>query len=458
MLRTEKNDSIFLLVIILFAILSCFLTLPLPSVGEEGVYTNITLEMLYNNNYLVPKLYGTQYSRPPLFNWLMLPLVKLLGVIHVTVAARLVNILATIASAGLLFWFTKHVFKQKNLAFLATAIFLSGDLLLMRSWLAYADSLFAFCIFAAIVCLWLALESKRKIFWLGVFLALSAGFLTKVYTVYVFYALSAVVLLFYNQNRNYILKPASIIMHVLALAVPVCWTLSLNHNAVTTSVLYSRSFFVWASIGGYIYKILIGFPITVFIRFLPASAIALLSGYPVYKQKKLVPLAVKTIFWIVILNLLPYWLAPISNIRYVLPLYPLIALLIAYVISQASRRLQRLTFILLFIAIVAKYLISIFWLPYEHTVLRGNAPAAASEINQVINNADLYINDSSSTGLRVAVELNKLRPSKPPLTVAPHDFTGYVLTDQKDANLGVLIQKYTFNNNKLYLFFNAGSS
>src|SRR5689334_11464268 len=81
------------------ALLSLLTTLPLPYVGEESVYTLTSLEMAFNHEWLVPTLYGANYARPPLFNWLIIPLAQFLGWTHVLIASRLVTLGATLCTS-----------------------------------------------------------------------------------------------------------------------------------------------------------------------------------------------------------------------------------------------------------------------------------------------------------------------------------------------------------------------
>jgi hypothetical protein len=64
-------------------------TLHLPYIGEEAVYTITSMEMWTQRDFLVPTLFGSLYGRPPLYNWLIIPLANLFGWDHVLVAARL---------------------------------------------------------------------------------------------------------------------------------------------------------------------------------------------------------------------------------------------------------------------------------------------------------------------------------------------------------------------------------
>lgn len=459
--REKLSDTTVLSAVILFAAASFLLTLFLPSVGEEGVYTNITLEMLYNNDYLVPRLYGVHYSRPPLFNWLMMVFTSWFGPTKVVLAARIVNMLSTLGSAGLLVWFVRRIFPEKQFALLTGAIYLSGDLLFRRGWLAYADSLFSLCIFSSMVCLWMALEYKQQKWFLGAVLSLCGGFLAKIHTVYIFYAIAGLVLIWRHPNRKFIFTPMSWVLHLAALIFPLYWTVYINkgYGGMNTTWSQSQSFLEWPGFFAYAYRIIISYPLDVFYRFLPSSLIALLMWYKMRSTQKpsAQHSAITIVFWIVFLNLLPYWLVPASNIRYILPLYPMISLLIAYVIWQSGNPTRRFAVSCLLVTLVLKYALAILWFPYEHNVYRGNALAIATDILQRTKDENLYINDSTSSGLRVAVELNKARYSKAPLTAPPSNFHGYLLADSNNPVYGSLVHIYNLRSNKIYLFFSAGS-
>lgn len=454
-------NSFWLYTIVVAAVISFFCTLGLPSVGEEGVYTNITLEMLHSKNYLVPTLFGLEYSRPPLFNWLMLPITKIIGAVNVTLAARIVNVLATLASALILYKFVSKKFNDKKFALFCGAVFLSGDLLFKRGWLAYSDSLFALGIFGAIVCLWLALDSKRVLWLCAAVFSLSCAFLAKVHTAYIFYGIAALVLLWKHPNRKYLLSAPSWLLHIAAIAFPLYWTvyISRGHGAVSTSWTHYKSFINWPGMYEYAAKVFLYYPFEVLIRFLPLSLVAIYAWYkPKQSNAKLQNNDLNIVFWIILLNLLPYWLAPVSNIRYILPLYPFITMLIAYQIWNNKKVFRDLAIRLLLFGVVCKFVYAIWWLPYEHTQWRGNASEVARSIQSIVQDAPLYSRDSTASGLRVVVELNKIRYPQAPLTTAPSNYTGYVLLDSYDGYWGELVQTYKLRNNAIYLCLKASPS
>ncbi|MFI0455384.1 MAG: hypothetical protein ACH34P_03850, partial [Candidatus Rickettsiella isopodorum] len=88
----------------LLGLISFFLSLFFPYMGEEAVYTISSYEMWYQHHYLYPTTYGLPYWRPPLFNWLIICFASLIGWKHMLVASRLVAALATIATSFMLIW------------------------------------------------------------------------------------------------------------------------------------------------------------------------------------------------------------------------------------------------------------------------------------------------------------------------------------------------------------------
>lgn len=455
------TDTYVLFAIISFAALSFCATLILPSVGEEGVYTNITLEMLHSKNYLVPTLYGVQYARPPLFNWLILVFTNVLGPTNIVIAARLVNMLATLATAAVLAWLVRRIFADRKFALFAAAAYLSGDLLFKRGWIAYADSLFALCIFTAVACLWVALETKQTRWLVVATLSLCCAFLAKVQTAYIFYGVAGLVLLWRHSNRKFLFSPQSWILHSVAVFFPLVWTIYINHGygGISTTLMHSKGFFAWPGLLNYAFRTLIYYPADVAQRFLPISFIAIFALWKMPKLRAATQdsAPVLIIFWITLLNVLPYWIVPYSNIRYILPIYPLLALLGAYVVWHSTEQLRKFAVCCLIGAVVLKYIFALYWLPYEHNIFRGNAAAVALAIHHKTQGYNLYTNDSRSPGLRVAVELNKLRVPLPPLTLAPAEFVGYVLSDRYDASLGELVETYNLRNDKIYLSFGTGA-
>ncbi|MBX9705135.1 MAG: glycosyltransferase family 39 protein, partial [Gammaproteobacteria bacterium] len=218
----------FLISYCLLAGLSFFSTLFLQYVGEESAYTLATIEMLHNHHYFIYTIYSTRYDRPPLLIWFISPLTALMGLKYVLVASRLVTLLATLVTAAVLFGFCLKLSKNKFLAWLSVAIFLTGDLLFTRGWLAYSDSLFSLCTFSSIACLWIAVQENKRRWLIIATLSIIGAFLTKALTVYFFYGVAVFVLFVYHPNRKFLLKASVITSHVIAILIPTIWLLYVN--------------------------------------------------------------------------------------------------------------------------------------------------------------------------------------------------------------------------------------
>lgn len=445
------------------ALLSFLTTLFLPYIGEEAVYTITSLEMAFNQEWFVPTLYGVNYARPPLFNWLIIPLAHVLGWGHVLIASRLVTIGATLCTSLVLMWFVQKSFKNKALTLFCALIYLSGDVLFRRGWLAYADPLFSFFVFGAIACLWVAIEEERRHLLFFSMIGLIASFLTKALTGYVFYGISAAVLFWryygYPAKRLFLFKPTSLILHGIAVAFPFVWnayiTEGAHGGAMVNDVLTKLNF---DQLITYIVKIIL-FPIDVFLRWIPVS---ILVVYFLIKNRrsKIIPDILKnpsakiaiTAAWILGFNLMPYWLAPETHVRYIMPLYPFFALVLGYVIWQLGKNAIRTTFLWLFVCIVLRYVAGIWGFPYYEAHYRGNYEAVARDILSITQDKPLYANDHTAAGESVAAHIEAIEfPNK---TLKYPDATfkkGFLISHTPDFPNTRVYKTYTLGSHRVYL-------
>ena len=253
------------------AAISFAATLPLPYIGEEGIYTIVAMEMKASGDYFVTTLYGTNQGQPPLFSWLIIALSQGLGWENVLVAARMVAAVATIASALVLAWLVTAVTKDKRLAALAALVYLTSDALLYHGWLAYTDPLFAFFTFAAIACLWVAAVRRSiALVWIAA-AALSCAALSKGQTCYLFYVVAAAVLLSRRDLRAFLVTPGVLVPHLAMAALFLVW-----HNVLTggvqqaTAVNHALAKLRVFDFGEHLHQ-LWWFPLEIMLRFAPAS-------------------------------------------------------------------------------------------------------------------------------------------------------------------------------------------
>ena len=442
--------------IILAAALSFTITVFLPHLGEEGVYSNSLLEMLQGGDYLNTKLYGTYFYRPPVYNWVALPLCKLFGQTYILPALRLTTAIVTLLTAYLVYLFTNYLFKNKTQSLFSTAIFLSGDLLLRRGWVVYADPLFSLLIFASFIFSYIGVDRKKYlfIFLSSVFIILA--YLTKVYTAFIFYLVGLFCIFIFNKNRKFLLSPINLAFILLALASPYLWInyVTPHSGGITDTLAQTKIMTDINSIGSYLFKVIIKFPVMLIIAFLPASILAIAHFPKVSDTFGKCTFLFLTIFSII--NLLPYWLAQKSHLRYILPLYPVIAIILGFIIYNSNEKIKKHTIYSLAGFVAIKYAIGIFWYPYELKTLKGNAYAAAIEILEITKDAPLYTNADTSAGLRVVAEINKIRAPLKALEIPNNNSKGYLLLSEyaSPSNM-TLIKNINMGKHGLKLFYSA---
>jgi len=400
--------------------------------GEEPFFTIFAQEMWANREFIVTTHFGTVYPRPGLFPWLIVALSNILGWANVLIAARLVAITATILTGLTLAWLVFRLFADRLLAVVAAAIFLSGDVLLYRGWLAYADPLFAFFTFGAMACLWVATNERRNDLLVLAALGLIGAFLAKVLTAYAFYGVLGLVLLWKHENRFFLIRPASLALHALAVAFPLVWTLKVVGGAYFDNVVLNVLKLPMhpPSSGEYIKHVLL-FPLSTVGLLLPASALA---AYGIVRSGKIRPnLAVSDIaLWTACLNLIPYWLVPGSQ-RYLLPILPLFALPLAQIIVRSGEFVISLTAKVLMANIAVALIASMAAIPLYQRYVRGDYAELARMIMARTKNEPIYATDDTAVGSSLVANLNTLRAPRPPIVRPPSDFkSGYVLARDTD--------------------------
>lgn len=437
------------------AALSLFTTLTLPYIGEEAVYTITSLEMRLNHDYLVNTLFGANYGRPPFLNWLIIPLADMLGWERVLLASRLVAAAATVTTGLLLAWLTQNLTRNSGLAALSALVFLSGDALFYRGWLAYSEPVFTLCVFGAIACLWVSVIRRRGVLLWFAAVLLACGFLTKSQTAYLFYGVAFAALLLQRDARQYLSGVNSVLAHAAAVAALFVW------NAVLTQGLQNQTAgeiahkLMTVELGDYLYQ-LGSFPLETVLRFMPASLVAI---YYVWRRRAApatqddgAEFPWRVLLAMLIVNYLPYWLGPKTHIRYILPLYPLISLLLAVVIWRCGKRPAVIAVRWLVVAIALRCVVGLWGFPWYQQNYRGDYAGTAAQIAATTHGFPLYATDVSATGLSVTAHLDTLRYPQPYLRWPPSQWnSGFVLSYMPNVELGQIKASYKLGGNTLYL-------
>lgn len=442
-------------VLVLLGAASFLPTLFFHLVGEEGIYTITSMEMWHQGNWVQQIMYGSDNQRPPLVNWLIMPVANLIGWQHVVIAARSVSIAATLGMVGWLYWLSRKLFADKSFALFAALAGLSlADLLLYRGWLTYTDPVFAFFTFGAMATLWAAAIERRKDWLLVSVLLVSCAMLSKAFTAYIFYGTVALVLLWQRPTRDFLLSPSALLIFALALIVPFAWFAMLpqvsGHGSSMLSEIVRK--LSAQDIPGYLRHLLF-FPLETAFRLSPAVPLAVYLLVRKRVQQESMPVHFRAALLVTGLCFLPYWLSPQSGIRYLLPIYPLIALVSARIVWRAGESAKALA-LRWFAGIIAfKLVFALALFPYYQTHYRGeNYAQAAQAVMERTRGFPLYANDVRSIGLSIVGYIDAARYPQAPLTFPPAHFdSGFVLSMEADPSLGELAETYTLAGDQTFL-------
>ncbi len=425
-------------------------------VGEEAIFPITSLEMWQHDTWLKQYLYGNDVKHNPLFNWLIMVFANLTGWSHVMEVARVLTICATFASTAVLYWLSLRLFKDPGFAAFAALVYLTmSDVLMYHGWLAYVDPLFAMFIFAAIATLWVACaEQRQNLLWIAA-IALTCAFLSKAFTAYVFYGSAVLVLLRDKAHRKLLLGPISLAAHTTMLLAPFVW-FSLIPSGRSQSgrmfdeILYKLSF---PEAGAYLKKLLV-YPLEIWAVLLPAGALVI---YFALRKRindiETQPTHFRNALFITGLCFLPYWLAPQSGVRYIMPIFPLMALVTARLIWRAGSPAINTTRRWLAGTIALNFLLGLVVFPYYQHIYRGeNHSLAASDILTRTQGHTIFISDSTTNGLNVAAYINQQRYPHQALQYPPESFeSGFIISRTGGTLTNKPVKEYKLGGDKLYL-------
>jgi len=441
---------------VLVAALSFVPAITFYYVGEEAIFPIISLEMWQQQEWIRQRLFGLNPQHNPFFNWLIMPLAALAGWQYVLEVTRTLTILATLATGGVAGWLVWCLVRDRALAWFAALVYLTlADVLLYRGWLAYVDPLFGFFVFAAIAASWVACEEDRPLLFAVAAASLTCAFLSKALTAYVFYGSAIFVLLLSAPYRRVLLGMPSLVCHAAALAAPLLWLGILPGNSGQGGRMFFEMLdkLMPAGVGEYLRK-LIGFPLETVLRLSPAAPLAV---YFLWRHRMAPenPLRRHVLIAAAIAGLgyLPYWLAPASAIRYLMPVYPLVAVALALVIWAAGTAALRTTQRWFTGMLVVKLAAALLLFPYYQSHYRGeNYLQVAAEIMKIAGSDPLYTASDTASGLSVAGYIDaRWRPADPLQWLPAEWHSGFVIAETADPAMGDERARYKLGGDELFL-------
>ena len=419
-------------------------------------------EMHVRGDWLHPSILGFIWPHSPLWHWPVIAISNLIGWQHADIAVRLVSVMATWLTAATAGWMAARLYGEhgRHVGWLGALVYLSmGETAYWYGWLGYLDATFGFFIFAAVCALWRAIET-RHIGWFVLSLALiSLAFMTKNITAYALYGAAGLVLLWRLRRWDLLKSPWFLLAGVAALSVPYMWQkwviLAGESTAATTFAD------AWRNFSGYglldYLRHWVSYPVIFAFRALPVSLFVLWLWIG-RRQRFLLDETLTTIFSILLVCFLPFWLSAGGSPRYLVPLYGWVALLLTGLLLQLDAVRFRQGLMLMALLIILKIPYSLLALPYiKDWRPERDVKQVAREIMQLTKDAPLMTENDVASGLAIAAYIDIWRRDRPPIRWNDGKRRAYVLAEKESPKLGKRIRSWRLRGDDVYLYLQEGS-
>ena len=422
-----------------------------PFRGEEATRAIVAFEMSYFGKYFQPTILGDLYfNKPPLFNWLIILYSKILGWDIIT--ARAVSLTFTLLNTLLVFLFTYRIFKDLKTSLLSGLIFITfSDVLYWYGWLAEIDITLTFFVFLLFIFIYEYAKSGNHNFILLSGILTGIIFMLKGFPAFAFFGLSLIALAIYKRNLFILLRPYFILSYVLAIVWSFWWISLSDEPYLYLKRLWNESFSRVESSANF-YKFLehlISYPLLHVKQLFPASFIFFGILLTRFKEIK-IPNELKFLIILLGFNYIPYIISAKSEGRYVLPLFPLVAVLFAYLIENYGEKFKKVFYLLVILSILGRFLYGYFFLPYLD-IKRGKPKETAILVNKLVGERKLACDCSDIKNFCVYFDFFRNEPVLKSKYTKDWEF----LLDCKKREGLNLLKKYRINRKDVYLYTRA---
>lgn len=327
----------------------------LAFIDDEGIRSLVALEMKYRNNYIVPTMNGNLYfSKPPLFNWILLVFFELSGRMDEFIA-RIPTIISTIGFAGTIFWYAKKYISRYQAFVLTMASITCGRMLFWDSMLSLIDVTYSWVTFWAIIEVYYRGQKQQwwYLFLITYFLS-AIGFMLKGLPTFLFQGVTLIVWLGWKREFKRLFSLAHFAGVGLFLALVGAYYIAYiqQYQTIASVTGLVEQATMRTVLGKGIFdtvKHLFTFPFEMAYHFLPWS----LAGILVLRRDILNRLKENEFIFfstlIFLVNIPVYWSSPGVYPRYVLMLSPFIFAPFIYLYHHSERDIKHKIFeILLF--------------------------------------------------------------------------------------------------------------
>lgn len=153
----------------------------LPFIGDEAIRCIVAFEMMVSHNYIVPRINGEFYfSKPPLYNWILIFSYKLFGYVN-EYSSRIPTVIFTLIFGGVIYLFNKDKFVNRHNAILLALMFLTcGRIMFYDSYLGLIDIFFSMITYSMLMFTYhYALKDRWTMVYFSMFSLSVVGFMLK---------------------------------------------------------------------------------------------------------------------------------------------------------------------------------------------------------------------------------------------------------------------------------------
>jgi 4-amino-4-deoxy-L-arabinose transferase-like glycosyltransferase len=332
-----KHEILFVILSFLLLVISLFINLGMqPLYLEEPRRAIVAMEMIFNNNYIVPTELGEfYYNKPPLWNWIIILSFKLFGSFS-EFPARFFSVLSFLLT-GLLIFLTGKKYVNTRFAIYTSLLFLiSFDLYFYYSNLGEIDIFYSLITFSCFIVLFIYHEKKNYLLlFLSFYILCTIGFLTKGLPSVSFAGISLIVFFIYQREFKRLISWQHLTgILIFAGFITVYFYLYSRYNDFR---LYLTELFSQA--GGRVAglakerKIIVHFlifPLETLKNLLPGSIFIVYIFQKNFRKTLTENRFIEVCFLLFTANIILYWLSPGTRQRYIYMLYPLLLSVFTY--------------------------------------------------------------------------------------------------------------------------------
>ena len=336
-------------------------------IDDEAIRALVALEMKLSGNYIVPSIHGAfYYSKPPLFNWILIAFYNLTGIINEW-TTRIPSTIALLGYAFTIYYFFRKHFDNYTSIVNAFALITCGRILFWDSMLGLIDITYSWVTFTAFMVVFHQFKNGNylKLF-LYSYLLTAAAFMLKGFPSILFQGLTLLAWFLYNKQFKKLFSWQHILgglIFVIIIGGYYALYFSYNPNGNLFGGLAQQSTtrtFIdqgWWDTFAHLFT----FPFEMVYHFLPWSLLILhfarKNAFKQIRENKFITFCLL----IFLVNILVYWTSPQVYPRYVLMHGPLLFGTFIYLhqkgyLTKPFKIIEGAFFVLMGIFIVGSFL------------------------------------------------------------------------------------------------------